>query len=532
MAPFQTHLSLVQSTTAEHPSALAFKAARPGPAGTDWTDVSYATFQKDVETSAQYWAGELSKAGIQGRSVVAMWLKGLSYEDLVHMWGVSRAGFVPQLISLRMTDPSVTYELAIKAQAAALIHDVVFTPMLKSSPVPAFAAGNVLDTPGLEKLPLPPLQPSSDAEEVVMIYHTSGSTSGIPKLVPITVKWIDNVIYKMQLYTSALPSLSKQRVGVSVGSFSHMGNVIVLLESISQVGCFIVPSTLPYPVSELQYMIDQCGLTRLNIFSPFLSGVLRQARQDPSLLRGLQSLDSVAFSGLPLNAEDESWARSQGLNVANGFASTEMGMMMASKASPEAPYLEAWPGARFEMVPLKDASALEERLLELVIPPEFPECPHPSLRDPTDGKFYSGDLFTEVSPDQYISKGRNDDWIKMESSLRCDTSSIEANAMQTCRDLISSVVVVGAARPCPAMVAEMKGGDVDEASLKSEILERITPFHKRRYAHERIEDARLILVVPGGTLPRTATKGSVRRAAVEKLFKADLNRVYGELVSA
>ncbi|KNB19485.1 hypothetical protein FOXG_22582 [Fusarium oxysporum f. sp. lycopersici 4287] len=35
----------------------------------------------------------------------------------------------------------------------------------------------------------------------------------------------------------------------------------------------------------------------------------------------------------------------------------------------------------------------------------------------------------------------------METSLGCDAGSIEANAAQNCRDLISGVVVVGAARP-------------------------------------------------------------------------------------
>lgn len=45
----------------------------------------------------------------------------------------------------------------------------------------------------------------------------------------------------------------------------------------------------------------------------------------------------------------------------------------------------------------------------------------------------------------------------MEISLRCDTRSIEINALETCgKDLISAAVVVGTARPSPALFVEAK----------------------------------------------------------------------------
>lgn len=63
------------------------------------------------------------------------------------------------------------------------------------------------------------------------------------------------------------------------------------------------------------------------------------------------------------------------------------------------------------------------RLLELVILAESIDCPHSSLRH-VDGDFHTGDLFQEVTSGSYVFRGRDDDWIKSENSLRCDTKYV------------------------------------------------------------------------------------------------------------
>ncbi|KAM5354889.1 hypothetical protein ACJ41O_001535 [Fusarium nematophilum] len=361
--------------------------------------------------------------------------------------------------------------------------------MLKNSPLPAYAAKepqSFSDTPGL----LPPSSVSPDAHDVLMIYHTSGSTSGIPKLVPLTAKWIDCLVRKTLKIGDMLPSSGRQLVTVAI----------------------------------------------LNVFPPFLSDILYEARRNPPLLDALQTLDYITYGGLALDPTDEAWARSRGMRLVNGFGSTELGIMMISDAPIDVPYLQPVPGSKYEFAPLQTASDFGEQLLEMVVLPDSPDCPAQSFLSPEDGKFHTGDLFVEVAPGQYISRGRNDDWIKMSMALRCDTSSIEANAMETCgEDLINVVVVVGAGRPSPAMVVELRDGkaisgrDVSQTrQIKDEILRRITPFHKRRYMHERVDDARLILVAPGGSLPRTATKGNVKRKEVEVMFKKQLDKAYLE----
>ena len=129
-----------------------------------------------------------------------------------------------------------------------------------------------------------------------------------------------------------------------------------------------------------------------------------------------------------------------------------------------------------------------------------------------DGHYHTGDLFVELPYGGYISRGRGDDWIKSENCLRCDTRAIEENVLATCADLVAACVVVGNGRPSPALFVEARAGIAPE-QVRRDVLRRTRHFHARRYLHERITSAELVFVVAPGTLPRTATKGNVRRRA-------------------
>ena len=102
----------------------------------------------------------------------------------------------------------------------------------------------------------------------------------------------------------------------------------------------------------------------------------------------------------------------------------------------------------------------------------------------------------------------------------------------TCADLVSECVVVGAGRPSPAMFVEPANAEVDCGELKKAIVRKTRYFHSRRYVHERITSADMIVVVPPRTLPRTATKGNVRRKAVEEAYKPLLDELYGQTCNA
>lgn len=91
----------------------------------------------------------------------------------------------------------------------------------------------------------------------------------------------------------------------------------------------------------------------------------------------------------------------------------------------EAPFLKPLAGMAYEFRPIAQSTTdvshqSTTRLLELIILKSSADCPDASLRH-ADGDFHTGDLFQEAAPGSYVFRGRDDDWIKSENSLRCDT---------------------------------------------------------------------------------------------------------------
>ncbi|EGN97003.1 hypothetical protein SERLA73DRAFT_111801 [Serpula lacrymans var. lacrymans S7.3] len=534
MSHFSSHLTVLEQAATLYPSSPAFRVPRSDPTHQvqDWASISYKQFREDVECFARHWSVILKSDGIPAGSVVGLWhvIGGMTYCDVLQIYGLSRAGFVPQLFSIRLPNPVVVFELLRKSQAKALIYDSTFESGLVDCPVPVHRAADLSDVT-IENHPLPDMPSIRSGDQLVFVFHTSGSTSGSPKLVPCTYSWLSAIIAKAK-QAGRPRDLERQDVSVWMGSMCHIAQTSMLIGSLQYGSCTVQPTQIGFSTDELVDMIHRCHLNRLNQFSTFLAGHLRNARHNPKLLSLLRSLDEILYSGLPLNREEEEWAYCNGLKLKNLFGSTECGAMLLSShiEGSDTAFLRPLEGVSYGFSPITPMDGNEAnhqtntQLLELVILAESGDCPHPSLRQ-SDGHFHTGDLFQEITPGSYMSRGRNDDWIKSENSLRCDAKAIEDNVRSTCANLIEECIVVGTGRPSPVLFIEPARG-VDHNWLKREIIRKTRPFHSRRYLHERITSPNFIVVVPSKSLPRTATKGNIRRKAVEEEYKVDLDRLY------
>jgi acyl-CoA synthetase (AMP-forming)/AMP-acid ligase II len=146
----------------------------------------------------------------------------MTYIDVLHIYGVSRAGYVPQLFSLRLPSSEVILELLHIANAKALIYDSLFQSILGDSPVPILLAVNsdtVKVESGIERLP--DLHRVDNGDDIAFIFHTSGSTSGRPKLVPCSYRWLDAAIHKAGQVSSP-KCTSRRDVAVWMGSMAHI----------------------------------------------------------------------------------------------------------------------------------------------------------------------------------------------------------------------------------------------------------------------------------------------------------------------
>lgn len=202
----------------------------------------------------------------------------------------------------------------------------------------------------------------------------------------------------------------------------------MLLGALHHGACTIQPTTIAFSVTEFIEMIQRCNLNRLNQFAAFLAVRVRQARQDPKILSLLTSLDEVLYSGMALPREEEEFAYRNNIRLRNLFGSTECGATLLSVDGSS--LLRPLNGTSYAFMPIESTQPetghrSTARMLELIVLSDSPDCPDQSLRA-SDGHFHTGDLFQETAPysGAYIFRGRDDDWIKSENSLRCDTKLV------------------------------------------------------------------------------------------------------------
>lgn len=82
----------------------------------------------------------------------------------------------------------------VKANAKALVYDETFSNVLDNCHVPIYPAKKAAELDaGSEPLPTLPVVTEHD---IAFVFHTSGSTSGSPKLVPCSYRWLDTTVAK------------------------------------------------------------------------------------------------------------------------------------------------------------------------------------------------------------------------------------------------------------------------------------------------------------------------------------------------
>jgi hypothetical protein len=91
--PFQSHLTVLESSGSLYASSPAFKVPKLRPSGQiqDWETITYNQFKDDVEASARYWERLLSLHGIPRKSVIGLWQVLSGYRSHRFLT-VSRAG--------------------------------------------------------------------------------------------------------------------------------------------------------------------------------------------------------------------------------------------------------------------------------------------------------------------------------------------------------------------------------------------------------------------------------------------------------
>ncbi|GJJ13700.1 hypothetical protein Clacol_007956 [Clathrus columnatus] len=497
---YDSHLSFIKTIAAQSPNQLLFKlpileSSEPNSEGhtiPGRKNITYSQFLSDVERLAKYWLKVLGYSDGHN-STVGLWMAGMTYTDVVHLFSLMMAGFVPHILDLNFQVTDIVVDLFTESQASAIICDPTAPTnvLIQSSfKVYTIMALDKLVDKALDSTPLPTTIQEQAGDDIIILYHTSGSTSERPKIVKHTRQWIDINAKK----SDTMPTVPDgKEVALRLSTFSHTS----------------------------QFLFAQT--------SSILNQILRAATTNPELELTLKSLKFIVHTGTSIGEEESKWAIKHGIPLRDLLGSTETGFLMSSLTNNTILYPLQLPGTEYEFWPVDGTRVGLTRSglykLELVVPRVSVDCPQPSSCEPGGGHYRTKDLFEEVHPGAYQYLCRVDDMIKMENASICDTRYIENQVSNTCKDLISRCVVVGSNRPSPVLLVEPLLDDIDKTKLKEEIGEKVQLINKNSYSHERIDPSHILIVQRGG-LPWTLTKNNIRRSAAEDVFKEDIDRFF------
>ncbi|KAJ6544425.1 acetyl-CoA synthetase-like protein [Mycena capillaripes] len=500
-------MTWVLQALSKHRSRTLFKGYIHSQTSPSWFSVSYETFLQDLERSAAHWVQALSDHGLKPNDVIGLWITGVKYSDLVHIYGLARAGFVPEVLSSNATIP-IIHDLFAITGGKALIFDPDFSSCITHFGLPSLITP-ALDT--LQTVSSLPALPNVTENDIAVFFHTSGTTSGVPKPVPETHRWLKcqaQVQWPnlMQCYPDGRPLMVN-----NMGFFANVGSATTIAYLSWSGHCLVQTSKSDFEVDEFLAMVTE-GLNAMVLYAPWFTKLLNIARSNPAVLLALKNMGQIQYTGASLNPDDESWATEQDIPVTALYATTESEKTIF-------PGMRVIEGINCKFIPTSgldhtqldgDAEKRTQggQLFNLFVPSEADICPHPSIRNRPDGHI-TGDLFEEVEP--------GDD------GSTCLRRSIEDHILTICADLVQNCVIVGHYKPGIVLFVEpvpLINSLEDDGLLKTNIIDRISVFNTSLIEHERINSALQI------SLPRTTEKGNIRRKVVEDEHATILKEIY------
>jgi acyl-CoA synthetase (AMP-forming)/AMP-acid ligase II len=141
-------------------------------------------------------------------------IDGMTYQDVLHVFGISRAGYVPLLLHFhRVPSRGLLTEILQHEKCPALICEVSHVQLHRDSlpRIPVYENSDLrrVGVPSQSRLPkIEELVANPNA--VAFVLHTAGTSTGTPKLVPYTYRTIDSIM-KTRAQVIAAPASRRRQ---------------------------------------------------------------------------------------------------------------------------------------------------------------------------------------------------------------------------------------------------------------------------------------------------------------------------------
>ncbi|KAH8171513.1 male sterility protein [Sarocladium implicatum] len=358
-----------------------------------------------------------------------------------------------------------------------------------------------------------------DVPSIAIWFHSSGTSSGLPKLIPQTHKGL----------VAVLPSFTEhdQPATFSTTPLYHGGLVDALRAwSSGAMAWFFPEGQAPITAANVVRAVTDAratGVSHVGYFST-VPYILQMLADDETGLQILRSMRLVGVGGAALPEATGNKLVEAGVPLLSRMGSAECGFLMSSHRD-YATDLD-WQYLR----PVVDDSLIAfelqpDGLAELVVKPGWPNRGKVNREE---GSFATSDLF-ESHPSReglWRYHSRADAQITLSNGKKFDPSPMEDSIMASSGHLLRDVLVFGDGRDYPGVLLIPKTSDNNEALIGT-VWTAIETLNRDTQSHARISRPMVIVSQAGGLDGlEKSSKGTILRRRANERFVHEIEGAY------
>ena len=373
--------------------------------------------------------------------------------------------------------------------------------------------------------------PARSASDVAFLFHTSGTSTGLPKPIPQSHHGSIGVLPALQngrekasftttpLYHGGIADCFRAWTsGAPIWLFPGKDVPITTSNILSSLACAETVAEAVPNAAPVKYFSSV----------PY---VLQMVASEPEGMSMLQRMDIVGVGGAALPQDVGDALVQDDVNLVSRFGSAECGFLLSSHRDYDTD--KEWQYLRSHVPDLLKFEAQDEgsELSELVIQSQWP---HMAKQNRDDGSFATADLFTPHPglKDAWKYHSRADSQLTLITGKKFDPAPLEAAIASN--SFLSDVLVFGNGMQCPGALL-FYSEDAKELE-KSQLLDLIWPIveklNKEGQAHTILSRAMLVPMEPEVPRPEKSSKGTVLRAQAEKAYKKQIQAAYEQVEEA
>lgn len=366
-------------------------------------------------------------------------------------------------------------------------------------------------------------QASETPEDIAYLFHTSGTSTGIPKPIPQSHRAGAGVQHRFDGRNSAT---------FTTTPLYHGGMADLFRAWTSDALIWLFPGEhLPITHKNVVQCLDIAHeATKRHEVPPikFFSSVpyvLESMSSDSAALEYLLGMEIVGVGGAALPTEVGDELVRKGVKLISRFGSAECGFLMSSHRDYEND--REWqflrPGGSSQHLRFEPRDA---GLYELIVLPSWPFMAK-TTRD--DGSFATSDLFERHDriPDAWKYHSRADSQLTLVTGKKFDPAPVES-ALAASSPFIADVLVFGNDRPFPGALVfrSHESADFSDERLLDEIWPAMEKLNGESQSHTRIARSMLFPMPFDDKCLEKSSKGTIIRRRAEERYKRQIEQAY------